>query len=292
MSDERKEQLEWAQACLRTYGPNKKFSSFKDLPHRARFPRSVHAWLEEAHGISGMAWFLTMNLPEAMEKLNLQGIYGGHRGYRYDRNSIATAFTITLQDTVTAAELWREARHDVLGLQPPTPEWEQPQEDEDMTADIKVNADRNEMIALLQGAKGAKFVKVTMQNSRLEDAQSDTKPIKYAGLTLTYKAIGINLKRGDLVIVQYRDRFGIGRVVEVLADTPTSDEYDYSMPLRHVISKLDVTRSEQLLALDKSLLQKITASEANDRLERLTRQLGMTMDSITLELPPVDPVVE
>lgn len=148
----------------------------------------------------------------------------------------------------------------------------------------RVNADRNEMIALLQGAKGAQFVNIRTNSSRL----STTKIKSGVAPEFTYKAIDLDLKVGDKVVVQWRERFGIGEVVKVFSDVPTSSEYDYSHELKHVVQVIDTKRSLQLEELDRQMLRKITASEASDRLERLTRQLGIDMDQITLALPDVD----
>lgn len=159
----------------------------------------------------------------------------------------------------------------------------------DMTTEpqIRVNAERNEMIALLQHAKGAKFVKVTSQSSRLYETDSEV--TGRTGPSLVYKDTqGLDLKVGDTVLVQYRERLGIGKVVHVLDDVPTSDEYDWSIPLKHVVSKIDVDLPKRLALMDRNMLKTITQSEAHDRLERLTRQLGIAMDQVTLELPSLD----
>ena len=54
-------------------------------------------------------------------------------------------------------------------------------------------------------------------------------------------------------------------------EAPTSNEYDYTREMKHVVQKIDVDRALRLAALDKSILKKITASEAQDRMERLLR---------------------
>lgn len=143
------------------------------------------------------------------------------------------------------------------------------------TMERKVHPERNEMIATLQGHLGAKFVTVTVAATAANE-----RPV-----FLTYKAIDLDLKEGDGVIVQFRDTLALGRVNMVYDEVPTSDEYDYTNALRHVVQKIDVARSAQLTALDKQMLQKITASEASDRFERLQRQLGAVIDTMTLTLP-------
>lgn len=154
--------------------------------------------------------------------------------------------------------------------------------------EVKVNADRNEMIALLQHAKGARFVQVHMQHSRLDNRESTQAAV---APRLTYKYIPQyvgKLNEGDYVIVQYAHRLGIGVVDKVLTEAPTSDEYDYNKSLRHVVQRIDVEKSAQLSALDRKMLKTITQSEANDRMERLTRQLGIALDKVTLELPAIE----
>lgn len=151
----------------------------------------------------------------------------------------------------------------------------------------RVNAERNEMVALLQSAKGAKFVTVVAQPSSMNVTLSHESRMK-GGVKYTYKAVDLDLKAGDFVLVQFRGRLGIGMVIEVLGEPPTSNEYDWTIEMKHVIQKLDIDRSRQLAQLDKNMLKTITNSEAQDRLERLTRQLGIAMDKITLELPPIE----
>lgn len=175
-----------------------------------------------------------------------------------------------------------------------------------MTEEVKGNADRNEMIALLQHAAGAQFVLVRPQsytlrameidleddleielpypNNRLANAKPKAKPASSVP-ALTYKAINLALGVGDIVIVQYKSRFAIGLVELVMEEPPTSAEYDYRLPIRNVIQKVDVELSEGLSLMDREMLKKITRSESKDRLERITRQLGIDVSSITLEIP-------
>lgn len=258
-----------------TYGPNKPYSSFDRLPQRAGLPLAVHTHLS-LHGVTGMAKFVTA---EALNLINK----GGEDGY-YTNKARCQAISVW-----NAA---RTARKDLTKAKDPS----LPDEDDDILNDERrdemeqddvkmVNADRNEMVALLQGAKGAQFVKVHMQHSRLDDRDERHGRV---GPLLTYKAVDLDLAEGDYVIVQYRERLGIAVVEKILEDAPTSDEYDYRNQLKHVVQKIDVTRAKQLAELDRQILKKITASEAQDRMERLTRQLGIAMDAVTLELPKLE----
>lgn len=266
-----------------SYGPNRSYSSFDRLPQRAGLPLPVHTHLS-FHGVTGMAKFVTT------EALNL--INEGYEGGLYQSKARLQAISVW-----NAA---RTARKDLIKAKDPTlpdedDEWYETwvkkpryneRRDEMEQDDVKmVNADRNEMVALLQGAKGAQFVKVHMQHSRLDEHDSQQ---RRTAPRLTYKAVDLDLAEGDYVVVQYRDRLGIGVVEKILEDAPTSDEYDYRTQLKHVVQKIDVTRAKQLAELDRQILKKITASEAQDRMERLTRQLGIAMDAVTLELPKLE----
>lgn len=255
------------------YGPNKPYSSFDRLPQRAGLPLAVHMYLS-LRGVTGMAKFVTA------EALNL--INEGSEDSHYTNKARCQAISVW-----NAA---RTARKDLTKANDPTLPDEDDEDNERRDKmeqdDVKmVNADRNEMVALLQGAKGAQFVKVHMQHSRLDDHDSQK---RRTAPSLTYKAVDLDLVEGDYVIVQYRERLGIAVVEKILEDAPTSDEYDYRNQLKHVVQKIDVTRAKQLAELDRQILKKITASEAQDRMERLTRQLGIAMDAVTLELPKLD----
>lgn len=255
------------------YGPNKPYSSFDRLPQRAGLPLAVHMYLS-LRGVTGMAKFVTA------EALNL--INKGSEDSHYTNKARCQAISVW-----NAA---RTARKDLTKANDPTLPDEDDEDNERRDKmeqdDVKmVNADRNEMVALLQGAKGAQFVKVHMQHSRLDDHDSQQ---RRTAPRLTYKAVDLNLAEGDYVIVQYRERLGIAVVEKILEDAPTSDEYDYRNQLKHVVQKIDVTRAKQLAELDRQILKKITASEAQDRMERLTRQLGIAMDAVTLELPKLE----
>lgn len=245
-----------------SYGPNQMFSNFKKLVPRASFPYLVRVYLSHEHGMTGMRDFCGDSTDLKIRK--------GHVNGHYDSLKRDAAI-----------EIWRKARAARTDIVKPTPS----EETEPM--DNPVNADRNEMIALLQGAKGAQFVQVQQCYSRVR-VDEEGKTHRKGGPILTYKAIDLELKEGDTVVVQYRDRFGIAVVTKVMEEAPTSDEYDYSVKLKHVVQKIDTHRSAQLEALDRQMLRKITASEASDRLERLTRQLGLELDKITLTLPDVD----
>lgn len=248
-----------------SYGPNREFSSFDKLPGRAGFPSRVKAYLKISRGLQNMMQFCSHTTGQKI----MDGWGLGSGGY-------------SVQERDAAIRIWekaREARPDIATNPRPT------EEEEPM--DNPVNADRNEMIALLQGAKGAQFVQVQQCYSRVRDDE-EGKTHQKGGPTLIYKAVDLELKEGDTVVVQYRDRFGIAVVTKVMEEAPTSDEYNYSVKLKHVVQKIDTHRSAQLEALDRQMLRKITASEASDRLERLTRQLGLELDKITLTLPDVD----
>lgn len=250
------------------YAPNQTYSSFSALPRRAKFPGIVREYLKEVHGYTSMADFCQYATKDRINQ--------GRKRNRYGSG-----------DAVRAYKIWVEActaRTDLVEGRI-NPEFHIDEEERPM--EKTVNADRNEMIALLQGAKGAQFVTVEQSFSRLVDDEYSKNLQGKSGPLLTYKAVDLDLKQGDVVVVQYRERYGIGIVHQVLLDVPTSDEYDFNIKLRHVIQKIDTHRSAQLEELDRQMLRKITASEASDRLERLTRQLGMDMDKITLTLPEV-----
>lgn len=259
-----------------------RWSSFQKLKERAQFPYQVHNYLGFECGISSMVNFFRIEVPEL--------ILAGQRSGEY-RDKTAER----------AIQVWLTGRHEVFGIANPPELFSKTQQliqtapegasMKEETMDNQVNADRNEMIALLQGANGMQFVKVVMNHSRLADEGvndlADDAPKGKSGPALTYKALDLNLSNGDVVLVQYRERFGIGRVVKVYEEAPTSNEYDYRQPLRHAVQKVDVARSAQLEALDEGMLKKITASEAQDRLERLTRQLGMSVGDFKMELPRI-----
>lgn len=285
-----------ARRKLAKYGQMKRFSSLEGLPERAGFPESILIYLRHVHNISGMGLFLTMNMAKAMRDLPTMS---------WNTNIHIPAHKVTTSHKLLAMQIWHEARQEVLGITPPltrkgiinTDYSGQAERNEEMnpdtidelyidptTRDVHVNAERNEMVALLQHAKGAQFVKVHMQHSRL-DTHEERSPQTKAAPRLTYKAVGLALVEGDYVIVQYRERLGIAVVEKVLDDVPTSDEYDYRSQLKHVVQKIDTDRAKQLTALDRKLLKTLTQSEAQSRMERLTRQLGVAMDSISLELP-------
>lgn len=186
----------------------------------------------------------------------------------------------------SAVTQWRKLRK-IVGLKYKTEQ--SIEEEEPMT--VKMNAERNEMIALIQHAKGVQFVEVTIQTSTLVPAGVDElgeildRPKSKTSPILTYKAMGLDLVPGDIVVVQFRSRYGLAKVFRVLEDVPTSAEYDYENQMRFVIQKVDVERSAALDDIDRQLLKRLTASEAKDRVERLTRQLGISLDEIVLELP-------
>ena len=284
-----------ARRALVAYGPNKPFTNFSALTKRAGFPAIVMDYLKYSIGVSGMGLFLTMDMRHFLHVMP-----HNYKPYAYtpDRHYVDG------QTKRSALEIWYMAREAVLGVKPPYTKagninLDYGNKEEDMTnesyidptsyhgEEVNVNAERNEMIAernemiaLIQGYKGAQFVNVHMQLSRLDETGQ-----KRVGRRFTYKAIGLDLKEGDYVVVQYLERLGIGVVDHVFAETPTSDEYDYSKNMRHVVQKIDVTRSKQLVALDRQLLRSLTQSEAQSRMERMTRQLGVALDAITLELP-------
>lgn len=262
----------WAEGMARKAGTG--FSSYRRLKGNQtdQLPYKVHDYLTGEWAISSISAFMKLETP----RLILQGLREGKfKSGEFHR----------------AQSCWLVGRLRLFGEEyaklPKDCEYLTTIEEEPKM-DNKVNADRNEMIALIQGAKGMQFAKVVTQFSRLEDAagEGDNPRTLRQGPALTYKALNLDLKVGDIVVTQYRERFGIGSVVKIYEEAPTSNEYDYSNPLRYVLSKIDVDLSERLSALDNSMLKKITASEAQDRLERLTRQLGMDLSAITLELPP------
>lgn len=282
-----------ARRALAKYGQMKRFSSLEGLPERAGFPVSILMYLRHSQQISGMGLFLTMDMARAMRNLPTMA---------WNEVILIPAHKVTTSHKLLAMQIWHEARQEVLGITPPltrkgvinTDYSGQAERNEEMAIDpnyerytdpttqnVHVNAERNEMVALLQHAKGAQFVKVHMQHSRLDEYEEKTK----AAPRLTYKAVGLELVVGDYVIVQYRERLGIAVVEKVLDDVPTSDEYDYRNQLKHVVQKIDTDRAKQLTALDRKLLKTLTQSEAQSRMERLTRQLGVAMESISLELP-------
>lgn len=250
------------------YGPNREFSSFRELVRRSSLPRVVRDYLKFTYGYSSMSDFCSYGTRKLIEE--------GEENRHFTRDQALAAVDVWVRARDNRPDLALPASHS-----PPT------EEEEPM--DNPVNADRNEMIALLQGAKGAQFVQVQQCYSRVRDDE-EGKTHRKGGPTLTYKAVDLDLKEGDTVVVQYRDRFGIAVVTKVMTEAPTSDEYDYSVKLKHVVQKIDTHRSTQLEELDRQMLRKITASEASDRLERLTRQLGIELDKITLTLPDVDNV--
>lgn len=256
-----------------SYGTGKTYSSFKGLVTRAKLPYVVYQFLKYDAGYTGMRQFCSQE--------TLGVINSGYARNMYNND-----------DRCQAISCWnaaRKARTDLRknpeDCRQVIDEIEAENGDSDMIEEKMVNADRNEMVALLQGAKGAQFVRVHMQYSRLDDHDEQQKRV---GPKLTFKAVDLDLAEGDYVIVQYRERLGIGIVDKVFADAPTSDEYDYRQQLKHVVQKIDVQRSKQLTELDRQMLKKITASEAQDRMERLTRQLGIAIDQVTLELPKLD----
>lgn len=256
------------------YGPNKPYSSFDKLPQRAGLPLPVHIYLS-SHCVTGMAKFVTAEVLNLINEGYEEGLYQSKA--RLQAISVWNAARTARKDLVKAKDPSLPDEDDILNN-----EWRDDMEQDDVKM---VNADRNEMVALLQGAKGAQFVMVYMQPSRLDDHDSQQ---KRAAPRLTYKAVDLDLAEGDYVIVQYRDRLGIGVVEKILEDAPTSDEYDYRQQMKHVVQKIDTQRSKQLAELDRQILKKITASEAQDRMERLTRQLGIAMDAVTLELPKLE----
>lgn len=254
------------------------FAAYKRVAHKF-FPWSEEI-VSENWGITSMRSFLKLTTPEvALNEyqrggINVSAYRGIIEGWAEARNAVFGPPHGSLPSRFLAP----------LAIEDFADEFETPIKEKKM--DPQVNPDRNEMIALLQGAKGMQFVQIVMNFSRLTDDEEpdDLRP-KSKGPALIYKALELDMKRGDVVVVQYKERLGIGRVVKVLTEAPTSDQYDYRFPLRHVIQKIDLVRSAQLDALDEGMLKKITASEAQDRLERMTRQLGIALADISLELP-------
>lgn len=254
-----------------SYGPGNKYSSFRMLAKRAGLPHSVLQWLGPLQGITGMRGFV--------DQKTLGLINRGHQRGFYDNDERCAAISVWNAARKARVDLRKSPVDEQQLLDEANEEYG----DEEMSEEKMVNADRNEMVALLQAAKGAKFVTVHMQHSRL-DGHGGSK----IGPRLTYKAVGLDLNKGDYVIVQYHERLGIGVVETISDEAPTSDEYDYRQSLKHVVQKIDTDRAKQLALLDRQILQRITASEAQDRMERLTRQLGIAMDQITLELPKLE----
>lgn len=244
-----------------SYGPGLMFSSFRHLPSRADLPMPVHFQLRHTYGFTSMKDFCDDKTPAIL----LAILQAGHcHEVSYKR----------------ALAIWikaRDRRTDLINQ-------EQTMDKEDDTEETYGNADRNEMIALLQHAKGAQFVRVQQCWSRLQNDEGK-KHARETGPTLTYKAHGLDLKEGDTVVVQYGERYGIGVVAEVLGEVPTSSEYDYRRPLKWVVQLVDGVRSASLTRHDAQILKRLTESEAHDRLERLTRQLGISLDDETLALP-------
>lgn len=268
-----------------------KYANFDQLSRRTLFPRNVRSYLRGVTGITGMVQFLSRDTLNRLTMLK-EEISRNEKNRRgplhrvFHRAYEANPYGISMAEIETAIGMWhliRTAAENKINppTQPETGETEMSRNNNHMSLDDDdnlrgareqlVNADRNEMIALLQHAKGAAFVSVAC-----------------SGNTFVYKAVKLDLAEGDIVVVQVRDHVQIGTVTAVLPEPPTSDEYDYRKPMKHVVQKVDMDRDESLRLLDKNMLKRITSSEAQDRLSRLTAQLGISLDSITLDLPSPD----
>lgn len=236
--------------------PGHKYGRFLSLVERAGFPKDVHAYLSVGLGMTSMEEFVG---PDTLKLIE----HGASVGY------------IDYATKCEALSHWNAARkaHGVYK----TPRDNEIQEENDMNGE-NIAAGRNEMIALLQASKGAKFALVTTS-------------AKGRGTLLTYKYIPQHvgeLAVGDIVVCQRGTvDYLVGTVDSILDEPPTTDEYNYNITLRHIIRKVDVEKSEALRELDRRMLKAITASEATDRLERLMRQLGTTADAISMDLPKV-----
>lgn len=260
-------------------GNGSAYANFNALPKRANFPRSVLDFLKTEIGVTGMRQFLDPGMLDVFR-------------YAYEHSTVPSF----REDLRVARCIWAYARAawgmpsaNSANTSSNTIDKENDDmdyDDEDDAADQAINAGRNEMIALLQQAQGAKFVKVAMQNSRL------TKVRQRDDYVLTFKVLKLEVKEGDLVLVQYNDRFGLGIVQSVSKTAPAPTEYDYSRPLRYVLEVIDTTMSKRLDLLDKTLHTQLAASEAQDRLERLTRQLGVSLNSIDATSVPSLPPAE
>lgn len=285
------------------------YANFDKLSHRTPFPRNVRNYLCDVTGITGMAQFLR---PDTLLKLTtLKEETARNEEWRraplhrtFHRTSGANPYGISTDDVETAIRMWHLIRTAAENISSPPTQLETGETemsrsnnhmsrnnnhmglDDDDLRDARaefMNADRNEMIALLHHAKGAQFVVIA---NRLSHGSR-------GGDKCTAKAIGLNLSEGETVLCSSGHDKGmfIGIVSSVLPEAPTSAEYDYRHAMRHVIQRVDEDRLDALRKLDKELLQRITASEAQDRLSRLTAQLGLTLDDISLALPAVDDTV-
>lgn len=275
------------------YGTGKPFSSFSNLRSRTEFPPEVHSFMQMESSVTGMTRFCDVSTLLFLVKRAKD--YGNNNDNKRMKKAVHVwACAVLARSDIPANQPGKRA-HTVAttilenGLMAALASFGQTTKNsmendmEEETQEVRVNAERNEMVALLQGSKGAQFVRVQMQHSRLDE--HDKHNNRNVGPQLTYKAIDLNLEVGEYVIVQYRDRLGIGVVNKVFEDVPTSDEYDYNTQMRHMVQKIDVDRAKQLTLLDRNILRKITGSEAQSRMERLMRHMGGQIDTITLELP-------
>ena len=287
------------------------YANFDQQTRRTPFPRNVRNYLRDVTGITGMAQFLSrdtlLKLTTLMEETarNEENRRAPlHRSFH--RASGANPYGISKADTEVAIRMWHLIRTAAENISSPptqleTGETEMSRNNNHMNRnnnhmnldgdgdDVRdaraefMNADRNEMIALLHHAKGAQFVGIA---NRCTDGSRGS-------WNCIAKAIGLDLSEGETVLCSSGRGKGlfVGIVSSVLPEAPTSAEYDYRQSMQHVIQRVDEDRLDALRKLDKELLQRITASEAQDRLSRLTAQLGLTLDDISLALPAVDGTV-
>ena len=101
------------------------------------------------------------------------------------------------------------------------------------------------------------------------------------GNRYVYKTIIPDLKEGDIVVVETKDRLGIATVADLDPDVDyTGSEIQY----KWVVTKLDLAGHQKLLESEKEIVADIKRAEKRKRQEAVRRALADELDLKTMNL--------
>lgn len=152
-----------------------------------------------------------------------------------------------------------------------------------------MDVQRFEAIAYAQAAKGVTFVQcVFVDRWESKVAQNKVETPK----TYLYKvAPGQVVVKDDMVLVQvFNGDYSVAQVIKLLKGPPQIEEYDYSKPLKWVVQKIDLDRSEKLSEMDRQVLKALSQVSLQSRIAQLGQALGVDLMQVVEKMDT--PVIE
>lgn len=150
---------------------------------------------------------------------------------------------------------------------------------------------RNELLTLMQLAKGMKIASVTFLDREvlsMEDIEMQVgrarvrKPAPDVNAKVYhYKVLpGLDLKVGDMAVAQARDAVALVQVAEMHTSLPPYS--DPNMRLRYIIGRVDLDAAKAIVDEENTILSQIMGAEVKAKLASFTQTLGFDPSSIAI----------